>query len=187
MSSAATRNSPTINDLLAVSIRIRVAGFATHWSESGGGYTRDNLPAQDVCEQELELNLAPDQDLVFVLSQMAEAVEEGRLYGWMAQYRADLALGAGEIAPEAEAALYPVSAELAAPLRPRALRGHREHPSPAERDHSRGASPELGRSSAKARDAAPEAGRHRPSHTPAASAASRPARGSRRKTSGAAG
>jgi len=132
-----------IDGLLVVTIRVRVAGVPTFLRRdaSGSGYTLDNMLARDVCEQELEINLGPGQELITVLGEMAEAVQYERLYGWMAQYRANLSLGAGEIAPEAEAHLYPVSAEVSASLKQREPRELRENQQPAEQGHPQGGSP----------------------------------------------
>jgi hypothetical protein len=138
--------------------------------------------AREVCEQELELNLGPDQELITVLNEMAEAVQYQRLYGWMAQYRAGLALGAEEIAREAEAHLYPVSAEISASLKQREPRELRENRQPAEQGHRQGGSPLQDRSSAKAHDAAQEECRRPRSRTQAEAEAILPATARRRKT-----
>jgi hypothetical protein len=166
----AARETENIDDMLVVTIRVRVAAIPTflrHASGRGGGYTLDNRLAREVCEQDLEISFGPDEDLVTVLDEMAEAVRYERLYGWMAQYRANIALSAGEIVPDANAHLHPVSVEIFDSLEKYEPREPRGNPPLGEQGPAQTQPHPSVRSSTKARDVAREADR-RQSRNPAA-------------------
>ncbi len=173
-----------IDDMLVVTIRVRVAGFPTHWKRraDGGGYTLDNQLAREICEQELEINLGPDEELILVLNEMADAVQYDRLYGWMAQYRANLALRAGEIAPDAKAHLHSISHEIAASLKQSASQSPDETRPQGAQDPAQAQSPELDLASATAADEGRETHRRRRSRSPASPEAAPPTKARRRKT-----
>lgn len=79
-----------INDLVRVEITIWVAGKPVDPA---------NELAADACNRELTLNLCADEpdSLVSALTEITEAAEHHRLYGWMAQEMANFPAGAGEI------------------------------------------------------------------------------------------
>lgn len=173
-----------IDDMLVVTIRVRVAAFPTYWErrKDGGGYTLDNELAREICEQELEINLGPDEELILVLNEMAEAVQYDRLYGWMAQYRANLVLGAGEIAPDAEAHLHSFSHEIAASLKQSASQSPHETHQQGEQDPAQARSPVPDSASATVPDEGQETHPRRRSHSPASPEAVPPTKARRRKT-----
>jgi hypothetical protein len=84
----------TADKLMTLSITVEFAGFE-----------RDGDTEARICESINECFAVSDSavELTEMLREIADAVEQGKLYGWMRQNMADSAVNAGDIRPETRA------------------------------------------------------------------------------------
>ncbi|MBN9035490.1 MAG: hypothetical protein J0H53_05430 [Rhizobiales bacterium] len=189
-----------INDLVRVEITIWVAGKPVDPAHE---------LAADACDRELTLNLGADEpdSLVSTLTEIAEAAEHHRLYGWLAQEMANFPAGAGEIVAVEDHALtwarklakdfyglelddtdFPPAfrslSQASAGWMPALLEVVRSHLPQGDGDRRRASRPAPDQASATAPDVVQAERRPRPSHSPAADGASPRPKARRRKTPG---